>query len=495
MERILKKLISLLIVIFVFISSSVVCFGMQIDINSKETDKEYKNRDFVFKGAEDIIFTFNDELFFNGENKSASTEQKNLNNYIVMGICAILIIYWVILLLVFEKEELCDFTYENIDDINTLKKYNPMIAGCLADNRQALPRDVIAIVLNLIQKDYIKMEMIPNLKNGKENYIYMISENKAKKDGLDKSELYVLNWIFGFYEEEKVDLIKKLKELSKRKDFLKHLNKLDDIAQEELHKIGANVPKVPSKLRVFNIILAFITIIISAVHIMNNGINIQIYETTIWLFYLIVACILLVVPVFALTIHLILFMIVLLKKLIKSTADRHSGKRIVKMSALILIFMFILIAIIYVIVPDKYICLDIFMIGMSILIVKTDNLMTKHNKEVLNDYYALNEIKYRIKEYSLIKDEQINYIKLWDEYLIYAVAFGIPIPIVNKLKGRYKEDEDISYLARCESLYYICKAYLEVMWDMKFKKGTNLLNLDGLFGIEKYDKENDYHRF
>src|SRR5699024_498446 len=102
--------------------------------------------------------------------------------------------------------------------------------------------------------------------------------------------------------------------------------------------------------------------------------------------------------------------------------EKFSGKKIVSMSLMIMIFMAIFIGIVYMIAPNKYICLDIFMIGMALLIVRTDNLMTKHSKEALNDYYALQEIKYKISEYSLIKDEQINYIKLWDEYLIYAVA-------------------------------------------------------------------------
>ena len=216
-------------------------------------------------------------------------------------------------------------------------------------------------------------------------------------------------------------------------------------------------------------------------HILNNGLNIHIYESTIFLFLFLIIGIIVALPLIALIIHLILFAVVLLKKMIKTTSDKYSGKQIVQTSSLVLVFMFIIIAVLYFIVPNKYICLDVFMVGMSFLIVKTDNLMTKHNKEVLNDYYALNEIKFRISEYSLIKDEQINYIKLWDEYLIYAVTFGIPIPIINKLKGSYKEDEDIAYLAQCEALYYVCKAYLEVMWEMKFKRGTKLINLDGLF--------------
>ena len=71
--------------------------------------------------------------------------------------------------------------------------------------------------------------------------------------------------------------------------------------------------------------------------------------------------------------------------------------------------------------------------------------------------------------------------KLWEEYLVYAVAFGIPIQIVNKLKDTYQEDEDIEYLMKCENLYYICKAYLEVMWDMEFKEQKNSFNLAELF--------------
>ena len=117
--------------------------------------------------------------------------------------------------------------------------------------------------------------------------------------------------------------------------------------------------------------------------------------------------------------------------------------------------------------------------------------MTKHNKEILNDYYALNEIKNKIEEYSLIKDEQINYINLWDKYLIYAVTFGIPIPIIDKLKNAYKENEEINFLMKSEALYNISKYYLQRLWDIdltkrkKRKKEINLLILESFLGIKK----------
>lgn len=477
----LKKVLLVFCAIIFIISSSFVVFGINIDLNQKEDNKKYTEKEFTIKGVDGVSFSYNDEILFDGDDTGVSQEQKSINNYVIVGICIALIAYWIALLLIFEKEKPCDFTYENIDDITTLKKYNPMIAGCICDNRQALPRDIMAIILNLIKKDYIKMEMVPNIKDGKETYTYMISENKEKRGGLDKIESYVFNMIFGFYEEEKVDLNKKIKELSKRNDFLKHMNELNDLAEKELHKLGANIPRVPLNIRIFNIFLSIIIVLISVIHIVNNGINIQIYQSSLLSIFIILCCVFLIIPVIALTIHILLFLFVLLKKFIKITADRHSGQKVLQTSAVILTFIFLIIAILFVVLPSKYICLDILMIGLSILIVKTDNLMTKHNDEILNDYYALNEIKYRIEEYSLIKDEQINYMKLWEEYLIYAVAFGIPIPIVNKLNSKHQEDIDLDYLIQCESLYYICKAYLEVMWNMEFKKGTNLLSLDNLF--------------
>ena len=485
MKNIIKKSLFIFLIINILISTTLICYATEVNFGSTKQGKQYKTRSISPKGFEDIILSFADPLYLSGENNQTTNEQKQFNNYFITGMCVVLSIYWIVLLFIFEKEDTIDYIYENTDDFKTLKKYNPLIAGCIVDNRQVLPRDIMAVVLNLIQKDYIKMEMIPNIKDNKENYIYMISENKQKKEGLDEIERFVLNWIFGIYEEEQVDLIKKLKELSKRKDFLKNFEKLNDIAEEELNSKGANIPRVPKGLRIFNVFLAIITILLSAIHIMNNGISINIYGSTIFLFFLIVACVFFIIPIVAFVIHLILMMIVLLKRFIKSSTQMYSGKKIVEMSTLTFVFMFIFIGIIFLVVPNKYICLDIFMIGIAVLIVKTDNLMTKHSIEILNDYYALNEIKYRIQEYSLIKDEQINYIKLWDEYLIYAVAFGIPIPIVNKLTTQYKEDEDLRYLLKCENLYYISKAYLEVMWEMEFKKTKkqSIFKLNELFNL------------
>ena len=461
----------------------IMCICLLMGISSvKATQEQYEEKSIDIFG---IRILYQDKVYFNGENNIVTQEQKDTNNMLAGGICIFLVVYWIVLLVLFEKEELYDYTYENADDLETLKKYNPMVAGCLVGNRQVLARDVTAVVLGLIQKDILHMEMRPTMK-GKESYTYMISRNSNTNiSDLDEIEKYVLSWLFGYYEQEEIDLIEKLKEISKRKDFMKHLKKLNKMTQNKLNSIGANIKSVPGFIRKANVILLIIVCIMAVIHITNNGLNIHIYESTLFLMGIVAIGVIFILPVVALIIHLLLFVIVLLKKLIKSQAEKYSGKKIVSMSLLILIFMAIFIGSVYLVVPNKYICLDIFMIGMALLIVKTDNLMTKHSKQALNDYYALQEIKYKIEEYSLIKDEQINYIKLWDEYLVYAVAFGIPIQIVNKLKETHQEDEDIQYLLKCENLYYICKAYLEVMWDMEFKERKSWFSVKELFHVEQ----------
>ncbi len=461
----------------------IICICLFMGISSvKATQEQYEEKSIDILG---IKVLYKDKVYFNGENDIVTQEQKDANNILAGGICIFLVIYWIVLLCLFEKEELYDYTHENADDLETLKKYDPMVAGCFVDNRQVLARDVTAVVLGLIQKDILHMEIKPTME-GKENYTYIISRNfNANISDLDEIEKYVLSWLFGYYEQEEIDLIEKLKEISKRKDFMKHLKKLNKITQNKLNSIGANIKAAPEFIRKANVILLIIVCIMAVIHITNNGLDIHIYESTLFLMGIVAVGVIFILPVVALIIHLLLFVIVLLKKLIKSRAEKYSGKKIVSMSLLILIFMAIFIGIVYFVAPNKYICLDIFMIGMALLIVKTDNLMTKHSKEALNDYYALQEIKYKIEEYSFIKDEQINYIKLWDEYLVYAVAFGIPIQIVNKLKETHQEDEDIKYLLKCENLYYICKAYLEVMWDMEFKERKSWFSVKELFNIER----------
>lgn len=466
MRKVLNKVIA-------FIILFMLIFSLKVDA---KTNGNYRTNTLNILG---LKIEFRDREFFNAGNTEVTEEEKINNNKAVAIFGGILVIYWLVLLIIFEKEDSYEYSRQ-YDDIEILEKYNPMIAGGLVDNRQVLPRDITAVILNLIKKEVINMKMVPNSnENDKETYKYFISENKNSTVQLDEIERYVMNWIFGFYEQEEVELLEKLKEISKRKEFIKNLKKLNKITQTKLNSMGANINKVPLYLQITNIFLVVFSVMLAVVHITNNGLSIHIYETTLLILLAILLGVLIILPIIALIIHFLLVLVVFIKKLIKSKADEHSGKQIVTTSVLILISMCFALALTYMFIPDKYICLDVFVIGMSILIVKTDHLMRKHTKKILHDYYALREVKGKIEEYSLIKDKQINYIKLWEDYLIYAVAFGVPIQIVDKLENVYQEDKDIQYLLKCENLYYIFKSYFQVMIQMNkymVEKESGIIN-------------------
>lgn len=137
--------------------------------------------------ARSIIFQDEQEI---GQNK----EEKNKFTQRIIIFTAILVVYWIVLLLVFEKEKKHD-VYE-LNEEELFKKYNPMVAGCIQGSRDVLARDIIAVVLNLIDKKNINLELIPSTKNQKEQYTYRISRNKEKENDMDEIEAYIYKWIF-----------------------------------------------------------------------------------------------------------------------------------------------------------------------------------------------------------------------------------------------------------------------------------------------------------
>ena len=112
---------------------------------------------------------------FNGKT-NITEEEYNKNNFYVIIMTVILFSYWIILLIFYEKED--KINYKIVEDEILFEKYNPLMAACIAQNRNVMWRDVIGVVLNLINKGKIKIRHIPDKKVKKIGYRYMISENE-----------------------------------------------------------------------------------------------------------------------------------------------------------------------------------------------------------------------------------------------------------------------------------------------------------------------------
>lgn len=99
---------------------------------------------------------------------------------------------------------------------------------------------------------------------------------------------------------------------------------------------------------------------------------------------------------------------------------------------IIMILLFILKVIVTVIEYPKFIISVLAFILMNVLVILTGNsfVLTSKGKKKREE---LLELKKYIEEYTLIKERDLNSIIIWDDYLVYATAFGIPNNIVNSI--------------------------------------------------------------
>lgn len=80
----------------------------------------------------------------------------------------------------------------------------------------------------------------------------------------------------------------------------------------------------------------------------------------------------------------------------------------------------------------EYIITVIFILLLNVYVIHKSkkNVLTKKGKK---EQLELIKLKNYITEYSLIKDRDLNSVIIWDNYLAYATAFGIPSKITNSI--------------------------------------------------------------
>lgn len=432
---------------------------------------------------------------FNGSTGISSIEFLK-NNLVIIIATIILIIYWITLLLLFERE---DVTYcKVIEDEKIFEKYNPMLAACIAQNRNVMCRDLVGVVLNLINRGKINIRIIPDENSKVSGYKYMISENPESTVKLDIIEQEIYDWIFEELDNYKkgradvdyfskseegiieINLTKRLKEISENDDTYPKLKILNSNVKKRLNNMGANKESTPFIIKAFNNALIIISIILVTSNIMKNGITLSLTNLEVLICMFIAVFVVTILPIiYIISLIFLEFFRIFLKKTGQIT-EAYTGRKLIAKSVSI-IFATIIVIIIYVsFARDFYIIYDILLLGVTCLIIFTDDYMLKHERKILNDYYNLKRIEERISEYSLMKQENVEYIKLWDKYYSYAVAFGIPMPVNKEIPIPYENDKILSPES-LEGIYYVSKAYLEVMWDMEFYNKKAEINIFSIF--------------
>lgn len=335
--------------------------------------------------ARDMIFSDEKVIAKNQDEKNKFTQRMIL-------FAIVLVIYWIILLLTFEKEKKVE-VYE-LNEEELFKKYNPMLAGCIQGNREILARDIIAIILNLIDKKCINLEITSFTDNKGEQYDCRISPNNENEENMDEIERFVYDWVFA-NQSDRVELGRRLETLAKDQNANTKFKHLDKLVKSKLNEIGANQPKVPKILRILNVGILIAVIVFVVKHIMFNGFDANLPGLAI--LQMIAVSSLRLWPLVILLGFIPISLIVTIRHRVNNILQKITGQKSVITAISIILIFAVIIILTAAFSPVKYIIVDEILICIALVIVLTDNLMLQNNDEILANYKKLNLLKDKIE--------------------------------------------------------------------------------------------------
>ena len=397
--------------------------------------------------AKELIFQDEGRIVENKEEKNKFTR-----NIIIFASC--LLIYWVILMLIYEKDK--KYIVNNIDEDELFEKYNPMIAGCIQGSRTILARDIIAVILNLIEKKAIFMEFNQTISKS-ENYNYIISKNSNGVEKMDGIERYVHDWVFE--GKDTVNLANRLEQMPKEKDANKKFRELNELVETQLANKGANQAKVPMFVRGVNIFLFILSLVVIFKHIMFNGLNIYSTQNSSMILFVFLKYVIIIFPLAMGLLYLPLNLIIIIRHKVNKTVQRITGQKVVTTTISIVFIFAIIITLTAIFSPVKYIVADEILICIATILILTDNLMLKNSASMIEDYSKLNTLKYKIENYTMMEDRDIEQVTLWGKYISYAVSFGIASKIVKRIKGLHIDDDLLNIVENKEFFDFVSSDY------------------------------------
>ncbi len=487
--KILEFFACLIVIYFIFISIYGYV-GNKEDVENTTNNSIFDRTIIIYNENDEIIekTSVRDHLYYGliknifNRNSDISDSEYLRNNIIIISVSVVLFVYWLVLLLLYEKEQVS--SYKIVEDDILFERYNPMIAACIAQNRNVMTRDMVAVILNLIHKKKINIRIIPDETIKEVGYRYMLSENLESIARMDLIEKDIYDWIFEEIPNYKrgvrnvtfistnedgvteIDLIKWLEELPENQDTYPKLKELNLNVKKRVNQLGANKESVPSILKMFNNILLIVALFLVSNHIMHSGMEMIVTSIQILYYMVILMFAIIILPILYTVSLIFLQFIYNFFKTSQEITEGYTGRKIIAKSISIIFATIVLMVICVIFAKGSFIMYDILLLGVTCLIIFTDDYMLKHEPKILNDYYNLKRIKNKISEYSMMEIENIEYLKVWDQYYAYAVAFGITMPVNEALEIPYS-DTELFTAQNLEGIYYVCKSYLEIMWDVE----------------------------
>lgn len=403
------------------------------------------------------------------EQEDGYKEKSNIRitlNVVTIIITSGLLFYWLYLLIRYEKDIL--YKPSDFDEINMLEKYNPIISACIAQNRDMHPRDILAALIDLVNREVLTLKSYKkiNEKSGKEEVNYELKKNqeffkdREKVANLDDIDNCIIDIFFG--DNGTIELNRRLRKMQNDTPTVKKINKLDSIVTDKLEQIGANFVRVPNWILTINNIL-FVLIAVYVMFVVSVNISLsystnttasyEMGEKAITAMFYVFAIFIGALPLVGLFAQLVTGIAVFLKNKVDKVAFKISGKKLTQTLVLLVILFVIVFAFESLVVHQSHIIICTILIMIALTIIATDNLMSSHSLKARNDYFYLKAIQDKIENGSLLDEKGIENQILWDRYLSFAIALGVgnvasmvaKIPDINDLVSEFDNNSDRLY--------------------------------------------------
>jgi len=457
-----------------------------------------------------------------------------------VGFAICMFIYWIYLLIKYDFNKLDSTSFPSYEEI--VDSLNPIIAACIIDERKFESKDLIACLVGLSARNIISIKALPrelyeeklvNYDDGNDenkeayieslkdkNVVFLFEKNnkywadRKNIDNLDEIDRQVIELFF----EKKEEFILDLRLYEIKNDMLAQLKikGIHDSVEEELDKLGANIPMNPNikiinkGLLILTIVFLVAQIIFNIYYTITNNTMLNTYTfgilgniTNMVIYLQLIIKTLIVVVALSIFLEVIVyfsyFIILILDKTtcltlkyIKKENPNFNSKiymnsisKVAKMASKIFAICIFVSVAIFLIIPTHKVFIYALLLAFALIIVITDDYMCKHSKELSKLYLGINILQNKIGYGSLLKEKNLKDSIVWNKYLAFSLAFGISniSDYTNILKDKSNTAEEINeYITNTQIYVDLLESFLDrAEGTSSYSRGINYINFSNLF--------------
>ena len=334
----------------------------------------------------------------------------------------------------YEKERKSNFNDKYINYIPN-KERKAVEAKYIVDMESSNANDILTVLFDLINRKKVKIDIIHNLsKEGKTKIEYSLIRLEEKEKDLLEYEKDTLDFFFN--NKKQINLKERIDKIESSK---KDASKIENIIKKiDIECKNKYIETIDVKEKILNVKLCSILAIISfilALVIPSNLLYLYDFKLGVAISEIIKGILL----------TFIVLSFALIPGILSAILNKKHENKIT--FVLLNICMVIIFAIImFIICYEKsfiiylYFCVIIILgnlCGMNLIIKKCERL----KEEYIDEKAKFIALKNYINDYSLIKEKEAAHIINWEEYMVYAMAFGIADKVEKELKILYNNGE------------------------------------------------------